>query len=288
MSGPVWDEKSLLQKSVAGILPFVVKILAILLLTAVAYGLWLRVRADVLRSENYRFSAGCIRITEIPPWVPESLVSDVLANSGLTQQETVIDEGLLKEMMQAFQSHPWIESVEGIHAKYPGIINVGLKYRKAVCMVQTPKKDGFYAVDKHGVYLPSDYFLKTETSLDNYIKVFGAKSMPMGMIGQPWGDEAVEGAAQIADHLHVNNDNSILRIASIKVETTGTGRRARRIFTLTTSKGTDVIWGEMPIAPDDSRKERLLELVRQYGTLDKVPAQLKPIDLTKTPISVLY
>ena len=286
-SNPVWDDKSLLQKAFAGVFPFVVKISAILLLIGVACGLWLWVRADVLRSENYRFSADCIRITEIPPWVPESLVADVLANSGLDQQETVLDKKLLAEIAAAFRSYHWIESVDGVHAKYPGIINVDLKYRKAICMVQTPNKDGFYAVDKHGVYLPSDYFLKRETSLDSYIKVFGAESMPMGMIGQPWNDKVVEGAAQIADHLHANNDNSILRIASIKAETTGKGQRARRIFTLTTANGTDVTWGEMPITLDDSRKERLLELVRQYGTIDKVPARLKPIDLTKTSSSVL-
>jgi hypothetical protein len=103
--------------------------------------------------------------------------------------------------------------------------------------------------------------------------------MPLRDYGFPWDDIVVEEAAQLAACLHP--DNCLLHIVTIEPETVGTGRNTQRIYNLTTAKGKKIIWGTMPIQKNDSRKEYLMELARQYGSPDKVPDQKDVIDLTR-------
>jgi hypothetical protein len=247
----------------------------------ITYVSWQKVRPRVLISEPYRFSAESIRITKRPNWVSDSIVPDVLSWIDLGAQNALIDTELLQKLAAAFQTHSWVESVDCVHASFPGIITVDLTYRESLCMVQYPNKEGFMPVDKYGVSLPPDYFKNQNVPLDHYIKIFGVESTPRGNYGELWGDDIVEGAAKIADH--INRDNSVLKIAAIRAEDVGTARwNKRRIFLLFTIRGTKILWGELPISKDDVRKERLMQLARQYGSLDKAAqAENGIIDLTK-------
>jgi len=256
-----------------------------------------------LQSEQFRLSQASVQVTKAPAWVPESIVNDVLGElrsagrgtegegreagrSGpdrrpdphptpLTSHSALIDQKMLQELATAFQAYHWVESVDRVRASYPATVTIDLTYRTPVCLVMLPNRTEFYAVDRHGVLLASDYFMKNkERDINRYIQVFGVASPPMGSIGDRWDDIIVEHAAALADHLIP--DNSILRIASIRAGAaqTADGRRRtadgrRTEFTLVTSLGMEIPWGEMPLTPDDSRKEELIKRVRQYGSLEK-------------------
>jgi len=244
-----------------------------LLATGITYSGWLRVRSRVLQSDEFRFSSASVHVTETPAWVPKTIVNDVISdfNAGRDSQEMLIDGKLLKELDSAFRAYHWVESVERVRASFPATVTIDLTYRTPICMVLLPNESGAYAIDRHGVYLSSDYFVRNpEIDVNSYIKVSGVSSTPGGNIGETWGDPVVEQAAALAAHL--SPDSGFLQIASIRVETTGTNRyNTRHLYYLSTLRGTEIIWGEMPLAQDDMRKERLLQLLRQYGSLDKAP-----------------
>ena len=254
-------------------MPFWFGILLLLVVSGITYSGWQRVRSRVIQADEYRFSAASVHVTETPPWVPETIVNDVIAkfHIGRASQETLIDRELLSELATAFRAYHWVESVDLVRASYPATVMIDLTYRTPICMVLLPNMSGGYAVDRHGVHLPSDFFARNpEIDVNRYIKIFGVKSMPAGNLGEKWDDIVVEQAAALADHL--SPDNGILRIVSICVETTGTNRyNTKHHYYLATSLDTEIVWGEMPLTANDARKERLLELVRQHGSLDKAP-----------------
>jgi len=240
--------------------------------TGIAYSGWQRVRPRVLLSEEYRFSAVSVHVTETPPWVPETIVNDVIAdfNTGRSSQETLVDQELLRELAGAFRAYHWVESVDSVRASFPATIKIDLTYRTPICMILRPDGTDAYAVDRHSVWLSSDYFTRNPDDANRYIKVSGILSTPTGNIGEEWDDPVVKRATALVDHL--SPDSSFLGITSIRIETTGTNQYTRKHhFYLTTSRSTEILWKEMPLKPDDTRKEQLLNLVRQYGSLDNAP-----------------
>jgi len=239
--------------------------------TGITYSGWQRIRPRVLQSEEYRFSSASVRVTESPPWVPETIVNDVIAdfNTGRASQETLINQALLRELTGAFRAYHWVESVGCVRASFPATVTIDLTYRTPICMILRPNGADAYAVDRHGVFLSSDYFTRNPAEIHRYIKVYGVDSTPTGNIGDTWDDPVVELATALVEHL--NPDNGILLIVSIRVETSGTNRyNTKHDFYLTTTRTRDMEfhWGEMPLKPDDTRKKRLLELVLQPGALD--------------------
>lgn len=255
-------------------MPFWSGVLLLLVVTGITFSGWHRVRSRAIQAEEYRFSAASVHVTETPPWVPETIVNDVIAefNVGRAPQKTLIDRELLRDLATAFRAYHWVESVDRVRASFPATVTIDLTYRTPICMVKVriDDKDGYYAVDRYGVFLASDRFEKNPNVDGNrYLKVFGINSTPRNP-GEKWDDVAVEHAASLADHLA--SDNSVLQIASLRVEKTGTNRyNTKHLFHFTTTRDTEIIWGEMPLAANDLRKERLLERVRQYGSLDKAP-----------------
>jgi hypothetical protein len=261
------DEKSF------RILHFVFCMILFLFVVGLTYSGWHRVRSRVLQSDEYRFSAVSVHVTETPSWVSKTIAYDVISDFhiGRGSQETLIDSKFLEELDGAFRAYHWVESVERVRASFPATVTIDLTYRTPICMVLLPNEAGAYAVDRHGVYLSSDYFVNNpEVDVNRYIKVLDIQSTPKGNIGDPWGDDAVALAAVLADHL--SQDSSFLGIVSIRVVTTGSNRfNTKHRYYLATMYGTEIVWGEMPLATDDTRKERLLELVRQHGSLERAP-----------------
>ncbi|MCL2118234.1 MAG: hypothetical protein FWH27_07385, partial [Planctomycetaceae bacterium] len=196
-------------------LPFWFGVLLLLVVTGITSIGWHRVRPRVVQADEYRFSAASVHVTETPPWVPETIVNDVISefHIGRPSQKTLIDRKLLEELALAFRAYHWVESVDRVRATFPATVTLDLTYRTPVCLVLLPDMARGYAVDRHSVYLPSDYFARNpEADINRYIKVFGVKTTPKNL-GEKWedGDVVVEHAAALADHL--NPDNKILRIA---------------------------------------------------------------------------
>jgi hypothetical protein len=242
---------------------------------------WFFVRKQITYRSEYRLSADRIRITVPPPWVHGNFVAEVLQSSGLDTSATLFDDSLPQKLSQAFLASPWVEEVRRVQTYYPSGAEVQLVYRTPAALVEMSSQ-GLYPVDRNGILLPTDYFINVAPEEKaNYPRITGIRSAPLGVAGTLWGDPLVHAAAQLAGLLEdVSQKLGLVKIIPSR-ETTPTGYRI--ICQLQTNSETEIFWGRFE--PDDpkniSKKKHLLEIAELYQSLDKVPTQFQPIDLSK-------
>jgi hypothetical protein len=130
--------------------------------------------------------------------------------------------------------------------------------------------------------LPTDYFINVAPEKkENYLRITGIRSMPLGVTGTLWGDPLVHTAAQLAGLL----EDVTKKLGLVKIipshEATPTGHRI--VCRLQTNSETEIFWGrfELHDPKNISKKKHLLEIAELYHSLDNVPAQFQPIDLSK-------
>jgi hypothetical protein len=242
---------------------------------------WFFVRKQIVYRSEYRLSADRIRITVPPPWVHSNFVTEVLQSSGLDTSATLFDDSLPQKLSQAFSASPWVEEVRQVQTRYPSGAEVQLVYRVPTALVEIPSQ-GLYPVDRNGILLPTDYFINVAPEKkENYPRITGIRSAPLGVAGTLWGDPLVHAAAQLAGLLEdVSQKLELVKIIPSR-EAVPTGYRIT--CRLQTNSETEIIWGRFE--PDDqkniSKKKHLLEIAELYHSLDNVPAQFQPIDLSK-------
>jgi cell division septal protein FtsQ len=242
---------------------------------------WFLVRKQIVSRSEYRLTADRIQITVPPLWVPDNFVTEVLQNSGLDTSATLFDVSLPQKLSQAFSASPWVEEVRQVQIRYPSGAEVQLVYRVPMALVEMPSQ-GLYPVDRNGILLPTDYFISVAPKeKENYPRITGIRSAPLGVAGTLWGDPLVHAAAQLAGLLEdVSQKLGLVKIIPSH-EATPTGHRI--ICRLQTNSKTEIIWGRFePNDPKNiGKKKRLLEIDELYHSLDNVPAQFQPIDLSK-------
>jgi hypothetical protein len=102
----------------------------------------------------------------------------------------LLDEELPVTLAAAFARHPWVREVAEVRVLPQKKIRVALVYRTPVLAVRW--NGSLRAVDGAGVLLPANASTKG-------LPVFSGKALPpRGAAGHPWGDPAVEKAAQEA------------------------------------------------------------------------------------------
>jgi hypothetical protein len=159
--------------------------LALLLAGVIGLGYWARER---LRGhERYLF-----RFAEIDCPTPDRMdhgafLDEVQYAAQMPDTLDLLDEGLSGRLAAAFHKHPWVEEVLGVEIK-PGAIRVQLRFRRPVLAVRVGKD--LRAVDRHGVLLPKS------ASTDSLPQFPGHAHSPVGPVGKPWGDPAVEAMAR--------------------------------------------------------------------------------------------
>jgi len=245
---------------------------------------WYLVKERIRSQDQYRLSADKIAVSPFPPpdWVSDHFVEEVLENSGLHQAGSLLDNTLPQKLTEAFAAYPWIAGVEQVIPRYPSGAEVKLSYRVPIALVEIPQK-GFFPVDRNGVLLPAEYlvYLSMLDKRNQHFIIQGIQSMPLGSAGTPWGDLLVQAAAQLATDL--SDIAEPLKGARIIPAMEVTPEATRIVCRLKTAAGTEIYWGVF--APGDpkteTKKKKLLNLHEQFRSLDNVPAQLRPIDLSK-------
>ncbi|MDR2115413.1 MAG: hypothetical protein LBP87_03425 [Planctomycetaceae bacterium] len=242
---------------------------------------WFFVKNRIMFRSEYRLSAERILVTVPPPWVPKNFIAEVLQSSGLDTSATLFDTSLPQKISQAFLASPWVEEVRQVKIRYPAGAEVLLVYRVPVALVEMVSQ-GFYPVDRNGILLPTDYFINVAPEKkENYLRITGIRSRPLGVTGTLWGDPLVHTAAQLAGLL----EDVTQKLGLVKIipshEATPTGSRI--ICRLQTNSETEILWGRFePNDPQNTgKKKRLIEIAELYHSLDNVPAQFQPIDLSK-------
>ena len=258
----------------------------LLLLAALGYGAhyaWQRTAPSISRHPQYVLTAEAIHITPPPPWIRSDIKAEVLRDAGLTGSISVLDDwnALSRRIKDAFEFHPWVESVERITKRLPSALDVELKYRRPIAAVESADATGlsFLPIDVHAIRLPEADFTDAER---RYLpRISGVTGRPL--VGDRWNDPRVIGGAKLAAALADVWER--LRLVEIlcDVHEPAEGGEPRYRFEIVTSGGTRIVWGAAPgdeiaagESPIDQKRQRLLEYAAQHGRLESIegPARL--------------
>jgi hypothetical protein len=255
--------------------------------------LWLRTAPIVARDPQYLLSAERIKITPAPPWIRSDIKAQVLRDSGLIGNFSVLDDwdSLARRVKDAFALHPWVASVERITRRLPSSLEVELKYRRPVAAIESGDMSGvmFLPVDENGIRLPEGDLTETER---RYLpRVSGVQGRPL--VGDKWDDPRVLGGVRLAARLA--DVWQQLRLVEILANVPSSSRDDKPFYTfeLVTTGGTRIIWGATPGQESsfgesafDQKRKRLIDYASQHGKLETLdgPAVLDVrSDLIITP-----
>ncbi len=208
--------------------------------------LWNHVRQHVAAQPEYQLDPLEIGVTPPPPWVHADVRDQVVRSAGLGSGLSILDDGLVERVYQAFSLHPWVAKVEQVSKRLPAHVEVSLVYRRPVAMVKV--QDGLYPVDNDGVLLPTDDFSSADAK--TYPRLEGVESSPLGSVGTHWGDPIVAGGAKIGEVLApLWNDldlrairwNKNLASSSVSSQAVGPAQ-----FEILTAGGATFVWGSAP------------------------------------------
>ena len=223
----------------------------------------------LLASGQYTVTLDKVAITPPPNWIHADIRTEVFRDASLDGPLGILDDNLPERVAHAFSLHPWVAKVGLVRRLSPARVEVELVYRRPVCMVEV--REGPLPVDGQGVLLPSDDFSPIEKSA--YPRLTGIGTMPMGPVGQRWGDVRVVGGAEIAAVLGPTWQQLKLdRIVPLPAAAMAADDEP--YYQLTTRGGTRIFWGLAPGGkgpqelPAAEKVARLVQYVADHGTLE--------------------
>lgn len=249
---------------------------------------WREVGDYVLSSEGYVVTLDQIEIapsTPPPEWIKTDIREEAFRSVSLDRPLSIMDDDLTERVANAFSLHPWVAKVPLVTKHHPARVRVELVYRRPVCMVEVPGghvlvdgkvkavPGGCYPVDAQGIVLPTRDFLLpsgdfSQTEAGRYPLLVNVDTLPMGTVGEPWGDARVVGGAQIATAF--GDAWKQLRLAAIIA--LGTSAEVP-VYALLTSHGAEIAWGRAPgnataaELPATDKVVRLQNFFNRHGTL---------------------
>ena len=229
------------------------------------------------RRPEYQITAERITISPPPRWTPPDLTQQVFERAGLAERESLHDPTLSERIAAAFHTHPWVDRVVSVRKSFPARVHVELVYREPVAMVRGI--DGHYPVDCNGVLLPARDF--SDSDVERFPMIERVASVPTGNLGEPWGDPAVAGAAELAAILSKPDADggnwwSRLELSAILVPRRVALAEAvdQLEFRIRTSGGSEILWGRGPSSQHpgeltvEQKLQRLADFRRDYGGFD--------------------
>lgn len=226
---------------------------------------------------EYLVSVSSVTLNTPPAWIPEHLVEQVFERAGMEGSVSLLDETLSERVAAAFHTHPWIQSVRSVRKSFPARLHVEVVFREPVAMVKGV--DGFYPIDRHSILLPPSDFTLEDTQ--RFPVIERVSSVPLGRLGQPWGDPAVLGAAELAGALLQSPDGQQSWWVRLELQSILVPRRVafaedldQLEFQIRTRGGSEIFWGRTPATrhPGEltvaQKLQRLSDYHRDYGGFD--------------------
>lgn len=233
--------------------------------------------------EEYRVGVDQVQITQpLPRWIPEDIVQKIFDRAGFDESLSVLDPQLSEKIAMACYAHPWIERLVQVRKSYPARVHVEVVYREPVAMVEVVG-GGYYPIDRYGHSLPNDDF--SAADIGRYPIVRHVGSVPVGNVGESWGDPAVTGAAQLAAVLTARNEAgqswwTALGLKSIiaPLRTTTTDSVDDLQFRIGTEGGSEIVWGRSPTSghPAELTVVQKLERISEYQSYEGFDRSLVP------------
>ncbi len=252
----------------------------LVLVLAVGFGghlAWRHYLPTIARHPQFQITAENVRVTQPPPWIRADVKYEVLRDSGLLGNLSVMDERALlqQRIRDAFALHPWVAAVGQIKLDLPAAVDVELRYRQPIAAVEAVDSHtvAYLPIDATGIRLPESDFSDFERrSLPRITGVTGRPS-----IGERWADLRVTSAAELAAKLA--DIWTQLRLVEIvpSMHAQVRGDASFYAFEIVTSGGTRIVWGAAPgseqdaaESPFDAKRQRLLEYAAGPGQLDSI------------------
>lgn len=238
------------------------------------HGIWQHYAPQISQRGNYLLSDERITISALPEWILGDVRSEAVRNAGLVGRLSVLDDAFAQVVEDAFELHPWVESVDQITKRYPAGVHVEITYRRPVAVVELVAQNvvQLVPIDRFGVHLPA---ADVPNIRKRYLpRIGGIVERPP--VGQPWSDARVLGAAELADQLSPQWES--LHLVDILPSARPEIREQSRyfVFNLITRGGTKVVWGAAPSTAPPSedgfaaKLDRLRSCAEKFGPLDSV------------------
>lgn len=216
----------------------------------------------------YRVMPDGVTLTPTPPWVRADVRREALHQAGLDDGFSTLEPRIAERLGQVFALHPWVEAVEAVRLEYPGRVEIDLRYRQPVLMVEVP--GGLYPVDGRGILLPSADFKADDAA--RYPRLTGVTGTP-GPVGAVWSDPVLLGGAALAARLRpVWDDLQLFRLVPAARDAVEAPDSPGQFELETVAGRTRIRWGYPPNRPhpDEADAEEKLarlkrELVRRGG-----------------------
>jgi hypothetical protein len=250
--------------------------LFLLAMGVLAHFAWQRGLPIVARQTQYRLTANSILITPPPPWIRSDIKSQVLLNSALLDNISLLDDwGVVsRRVKEAFEFHPWVESVEQIVRRIPATLEIELKYRRPIAAVESSEggRLTYLPVDQHAVRLPEEDL--TDAQRRRLPRISGISGRPL--VGDAWDDPRVVGGVKLIVALaDVWQQLNLVEIVATPNQTQED--KQSYSFEIITSGGTHIVWGFAPGQPNsageasfEQKRQRLMEYAAQHGQLDTI------------------
>ena len=224
--------------------------------------------------KEYQFELDQIQVNAANPWVPASLIDDVLKESNLPRRVSLLESGLSRKVALAFEMHPWVRKVEFVRLTSDPAIQAVIDYRQPVAFISLEK--GFLPVDQDGVRLPVNSFTAEDVERLPHILNLQSNSNDGQQISHP---RVVLAATRIAEILAPDQDmerywNRFKLKAIIAPQVNeDDGALQSLTFEILTEGGSHIIWGNPPgadqLEPTPEQKlGRMEQYVSRYGDFD--------------------
>ena len=243
--------KSLMVLGVCTFLAIVVVIVA-----------WQKWGPAVTSQPKFKLTANHISVTPQPAWILED-VRKAAIQAGNLEELLVTDGALVEKIESAFGVQTWVSKVVRIRKRPGPKVEIELKYRRPVALVEVLTAQGQRAlqpIDKDGYVLPEQFLHTNPALISEFLRISAGFGMPSGPTGTPWGDPYVVGAAKICNTLieHWKELNLYRVIVQPKGRSPATAE-----YELQTRGRSRILWGrtvghEQPGESDHDTKLRIL------------------------------
>jgi len=245
-------------------------------IAAITAAVWLPFSLpDLTEREEYQFSLLETHLPPLSPWVPQTILEQVIKNGELPERVSLLEPGLSERVAQAWERHPWVKSVKSVHITRQRTLEVDVEFRTPIAFVEVP--GGLYPIDTEGVLLPPGDFELSDIS--RLPRIQGVKTLPKGKTGTFWQDPVVSSAATLAALLAPDlnletywNRFGFKAVVAPDVDP-ATASPEQLVFEIETNGGSRVLWGKIPgvdrLEPTSNVKlARLQDYVTRFGGLD--------------------
>jgi len=243
-------------------------------------GLWSIGQLRLHHNEQFQLLTEDMQLLPAQPsWIRGNVLESVVKQHNL-EELFLDDSNVTKQLADAFMLHSWILSVESVE-KSPVGVKVHVTYRKPVAMVEVKYNDKPHVlpIDAGGTVLPPGDFQAEDIA--SYLRIASDHLRPSGIVGDPWGDSKVVGAAKLAG---LFDSIPWKEMGLYRIEVTMNPSDSAVVYYVVMKEHPEirVLWGSEPgqeTAEEQIAPEKMIELIAFYRANKTLQISSEPTEI---------